>query len=172
MLRIITLNLSYLADKHGPWEKRKDAILNMLRDRNPHIIALQAVAQHPGRYGGKDQAYQLCEGLHDFQSHYFEKAQTMDGANHGIAVIAKFPILEKSHIKLQRLPNVDDGNERVMLKTVFSRPGGKFALYNAHFSWVHEQAETNIREAFEFMHRDGPTAAIIAGDMNLSLIHI
>ena len=166
MLRIVTLNLNYYIEKHGPWVQRKQLIIDQLREKNPHIVAFQAVAKHPELHQGKDQAFQLCESLDGFQSHYYEAAQTQtDGLVQGNAVISKFPMHEKSFVKLSRIAGHDDNNDRIVQRVSFHRPSGNFDLYNAHFSWVDEQAKQNVAEATEFMKR-GNAPALLAGDLN------
>lgn len=167
MLRIVTLNLNYYVEKHGPWEARKNLIVEQLKKADPHIVALQAVAKDASRYNGQDQAFQLCEALDGFQSHYFQEAQTSpDGLVQGSAVISKFHIAAKSFQKLTLLPGKDDTNNRVLLKTTFNRPGGTFNLYNAHFSWVEEQAQLNVSEAMKYMAEDSNAASLLTGDLN------
>jgi endonuclease/exonuclease/phosphatase family metal-dependent hydrolase len=166
MLRVATLNLNYYIGKHGPWEVRKKLIRKELHEKNPDIIAFQAVANHPDLYNGKDQALQLCEELNGFQSHYFQEAQTSsDGLKQGSAVISKFPMLEKSIQKLSLKPGLDDQNHRIVIRTSFERPEGRLDVYNAHFSWVQEQAVTNVEETTRFIEK-GNSDALLAGDLN------
>jgi endonuclease/exonuclease/phosphatase family metal-dependent hydrolase len=166
MLKIITQNLNYYVTKHGPWEVRKKLILEVLNEVNPDVVVLQAVARHPDLYKGKDQAFQLCEALNGFQSHFFEEAQTAaDQLTQGSAVISKLPIQEKSSIRLSLKPGLDDTNKRVLLRTTFESRNGKIDVYNAHFSWVGEQAATNMEEAVHLMKK-GSTNAVLAGDLN------
>jgi endonuclease/exonuclease/phosphatase family metal-dependent hydrolase len=166
MLRIATLNLNYYIEKHGPWELRKKLIAEKLRSINPHIIALQAVARHPDRYEGKDQALQLYEALSGYQSHYFQEAQTSaDGTQQGNAVIAALPIIEKNYLKLTLKSGLDDTNHRIITRTSFKTKDSTFDLYNAHFSWVEEQSTANVAEAVKFMEK-GNSMAVLAGDLN------
>jgi endonuclease/exonuclease/phosphatase family metal-dependent hydrolase len=166
MLRIATLNLNYYIEKHGPWPLRKKLIAEQLRSRDPHVIALQAVARHPDLYDGKDQALQLYEDLNGFQSHYFQEAQTSDdGTQQGNAVIATLPMIEKSFEKLTLKRRLDDTNHRIVTRTSFKSKEGSIDLYNAHFSWVEEQSIVNVEEAVQFMER-GNSMAVLAGDLN------
>lgn len=166
MLRIATLNLNYYNAKHGSWEQRKKAIVNLLRNKKPHIIALQAVARHADQYEGKDQALQLYEALNGFQSHYFEKAQTAaDGTQQGNAVIASLPMADKNYLKLTLKNGLGDTNHRIITRTSFKSKDHTFDLYNAHFSWVEEQSTMNVEEAVQFMEK-GNSNAILAGDLN------
>ena len=166
MLRIATLNLNYYIEKHGPWELRKKLIVEQLRNINPHIIALQAVARHPDQYEGKDQALQLYEALTGYQSHYFQEAQTAaDGTQQGNAVIAALPIIEKNYLKLTMKSGLDDTNHRIITRTSFKSKDETFDLYNAHFSWVEEQSTLNADEAVKFIEK-GHSMAVLAGDLN------
>ncbi|MBT1702859.1 endonuclease/exonuclease/phosphatase family protein [Chryseosolibacter indicus] len=166
MLRIVTLNLNYYVDKHGPWETRKKLIIDQLQKTDPHIVAFQAVAKDAKLYDGKDQAFQICEELSGFQSHYFQEAQTTsEGLQQGSAIISKFHMLDKSFQNLSLLQGFDDTNKRALLKATFKRPNGTFNFYNAHFSWVHEQATKNVEEALQFMQKDN-APSLLAGDLN------
>lgn len=141
-------------------------ILEVLNKVNPDVVVLQAVARHPDLYEGKDQAFQLYETLSGFQSHYFEEAQTTDDKLiQGSAVISKLPIQKKLSIRLRLKPGLDDTNQRVLLRTTFESRDGKIDVYNAHFSWVGEQAATNMEEAVNLMKK-GSTNVVLAGDLN------
>ncbi len=39
MLKIMTLNLSFLVDKHGPWRERRELIAREILQHSPDIIA-------------------------------------------------------------------------------------------------------------------------------------
>lgn len=165
MLKIVTLNLNYYVEKHGPWEVRKKLVLQVLRERDPDIILLQAVAKHPDAFGGKDQALQLSEEL-AFNAHYFQEAHIQaDGLVQGSAVIAKHPMMDKSFLRLTLIPGLDDTNHRVVLKTTFQGNNGTLDVYNAHFSWVSEQAQKNVAETTAFMGTEN-AMALLGGDLN------
>lgn len=166
MQKIFTLNLNYYVGKHGPWEKRKEVIVRVVRDIDPDVILFQAVAKHPDLFDGKDQAQQLREQLSGFQSHYFQEAQTLpDGTHQGNAVIAKERISGRSHLALTLEPGRDDTHHRIVTRTTFKGAGGDVDIYNAHFSWVAEQALVNVRETVAFM-KNGNRRALLGGDLN------
>ena len=166
IMQIVTLNLNYYGEKHGPWNVRKKLITDVLRSLEPDVILLQAVARREGEYAGHDQARQLCDELPGFNSHYFKEAQTTDeGEAQGSAVIARLPLLDQSFITLTHSAGHDDPNRRVLLRASFDTPYGRTDIYNGHFSWVHEQAVSNIRKAAAFI-RQGNERAIIGGDLN------
>jgi endonuclease/exonuclease/phosphatase family metal-dependent hydrolase len=166
MLRILTLDLNYYFDKHGAWPARKSLILEKINEINPHIIAFQSVGMHPDWEHGKDQAFQICEESYGFLAHYFQEAGRLEnGLVQGSAVISKFPIAEKNYIMLTPLPDAGDNSERIILKTAFKRPLGNFDLFNANFSWVHEQAVQNAKEAATYFS-SGQELSIVAGNLN------
>lgn len=162
MLRIITLNLNYYVEKHGPWENRKKLIINLLREKNPHIVAFQAVGK---KSSGVDQALEICKALEGFQSHFFSPSQEVDGVSQGMAVISKFPMQDKVVFPLSLLEGKDDNNKRILMKVTFERPDGKFDFYNGHFSWVEEQSALNVNEALSIM-KTGNNHQLLAGDLN------
>lgn len=166
MLTAITLNLNYYVDKHGTWDVRKKLICRALDAEKPDIVALQAVAKHPHRYDGKDQALQLCEELHGFRFHFFKEAQrTPEGLIQGSAIISRVPMVEASHIALDLKKGLDDTNHRILVRTTFDTQQGKLDFYSAHFSWVEEQSTQNVAQAIHSM-KDGNRDVMFAGDLN------
>lgn len=167
MLRIISLNLNYYGDKHGSWNQRKKLIIDVLRKNAPDIVAFQAVAAQADLYGGLDQALQIANALDGFAAHYFQPAQTQAvGQVQGNAVISRLPIVEESHRELTLKEGLDDDSRRIVQRVVFNYQTRTLALYNAHFSWVEEQAMLNAREAVQFTKEGGDPASLLAGDLN------
>lgn len=167
MVRVVTLNLNYYVDKHGPWDQRKRLIIEQLKEKRPDIVAFQAVAAHPGLYGGSDQAGQIMKELAGFQTHYFEEAQRQpDGLIQGSALISKLPLSDRTAKKLTLRPGTDDNNERVLQRAVFEVGNEKLEIYNAHVSWVQEQAALNISEAVQFMAEGNRGSVLFVGDLN------
>lgn len=165
MLRIATLNLNYLNEKHGTWDNRKRLIREEFARLQPDIIALQAVAKPPN---ATDQAEELASELDGFLWHFFQPAQVgPDDIAQGSGVISRVPMQEKLYTELSLIPNLEDANRRVLLKTIFALKDGPFQLVNAHFSWVPEQAAANAEEAAEYMnHSSYPS--VLVGDLNVT----
>ena len=167
MIRVDTLNINYYMDKHGAWDMRKELLCQALERTNADIIALQAVRSEPGLAKGKDQAAQLCRMLPVYQEVYFGPAERFpDGSVHGSAILSRLPMAVRDSLSLNRLPGLDDTNQRALLSARLDLPGGPLHLFNAHFSWVREQAQENLEQALPFIDAvQGP--ALLVGDFNI-----
>lgn len=165
--RILSLNLNLYGSRYGGWEGRKELIAETVEDLNPDILILQAVRQELNRENGLNQALQLAMALEDpYPYHLFQPAAIFDnGSADGLAFLARTPILETSYKPLTFQPGKDDPNRRVILRARFEIQGHPVEIFNAHFSWVEEQAKTNVREALDFVSSYSGYK-ILAGDLN------
>ena len=166
MLRIMSLNVNYYVDRHGPWSARRELIAETIRSTRPDIIALQAVRKDPGHYRGVDQATQLANLVPDYKYVQFEPAtRTSGGGAEGSAVLSHLPFAANDTLPLSLVPNLDDKNRRLIIRAQFDLRFLTFNLFNAHFSWVEEQAESNVKEALPFI--DSPeNPSLLVGDLN------
>lgn len=167
MIIVDTLNINYYVDKHGAWEMRKELICQALERTNADIIALQAVRAEPGVAKGKDQAAQFSRMLPVYQEVYFGPAERFqNGSVHGSAILSRLPITVRDSLPLNRQTGLEDTNQRAILYARFDLPGGPLHLFNAHFSWVREQAQENLEQALPFIDAvQGP--ALLVGDFNI-----
>jgi endonuclease/exonuclease/phosphatase family metal-dependent hydrolase len=164
--RILTLNLNYYVEKHGPWPERKELILNAVREARPDVVALQAVARYPAQAGGQSQVAQLAAALADYPHHHFQPAFVHDdGREEGNALLSKYPLGALDYLKLKLLPGLEDTSHRIVQYCRLSLPAGEVNLYNAHFSWVQEQSRENVLEALNYTKtHTGPS--VLVGDLN------
>src|SRR5687768_15811449 len=136
MFKLMTLNLNYYVEKHGPWEQRLKQIRRAVEDHEPHIITLQAVKRDPNLAMGVDQARQLAGLIPGAEEVIFQPAQSFpDGSEHGSAILARIPCTESMAVPLSLRPGLDDTNERVLLYARFDLPDGPLHVFDAHFSW-------------------------------------
>lgn len=163
MPKIFSLNLNYYGDKHGTWAARKKLIIDALQSENPDIVALQAVCTDPATEAGKNQATQLAEEVSELPISLFTPvSRQANGRQEGNAILSKVPLQLYDHLLLSLKPGARDHAQRLVQKAIF-RNG--FCLFNAHFSWIREQTETNIRETLSFINStDMP--ALFCGDLN------
>jgi endonuclease/exonuclease/phosphatase family metal-dependent hydrolase len=166
MLRVLTLNINYYVEKHGPWSVRKNLIRTALQSSEADIIALQAVAKDPGVEEGLDQATQLSRLLPEYRHVFFQAAATHpDGREEGSAILSRLPFAACEALKLTRRPNLDDQTERALLHARFDLPAGPLHLFNAHFSWIEEQTSDNLDQAIPYM-RAFEGMGLLVGDLN------
>jgi len=165
-LRILTLNLNYYVDKHGNWQDRQKVIAAAITEAQPDVVALQAVAREPTQHGGQSQVAQLAALLPLYPHLHFQAAfRHNDGREGGNALLSKLPLQGTDHLKLKLLPGLEDTSHRVVQYCRLSLPAGDVNLYNAHFSWVAEQAEENLREALNYT-KTHPGPSVLVGDLN------
>ncbi|MFM8322272.1 MAG: endonuclease/exonuclease/phosphatase family protein [Chloroflexota bacterium] len=166
MLTVLSLNINQYVDRHGAWEQRSRAIVDVLRQARPDIVALQAVQKDAGRDGGVDQAMQLARLSGEYPHVVFQPAETRPAAlETGVALLSRLPIERVEPLKLSLRPGLEDTQPRVALLARFARPGGVLNLINIHFSWVEAQLQDNLAEALPFVRQiEGP--GLLIGDFN------
>ncbi len=166
MFTVVSLNINYYVDKHGPWEQRRGLICEALELANADFVALQAVRQDPARESGLDQAQQFSRMLPVYRYVFFAPAETFpDGSVHGSAILSQHPFASQDSLPLSLQPGLEDANRRLLLHAAFELPHMVLHLFNAHFSWVPEQARENLKQAIPYIGRvTGP--ALLVGDFN------
>lgn len=166
MLKVLTLNLNFYITKHGPWEARGEVVRRVIAAETPDILAFQAVRSDPAEYDGLSQAAQFRQWMPEYEHLVFEPAvEHENGVQEGSAILSRLPFSGSDRLPLTLLPGLDDTSPRVVVHARFDLPTGPFHLFNAHFSWVGEQAEKNLDEALPYFRRfDGK--ALLVGDLN------
>ena len=155
-LKVLTLNINFYGEKHGPWPERKRLIADAIRSADPDVIALQAV----GRADGMTQAEEIEALLDGYETH-FEPIND----DQGMAVLSRLPILETTTTPLTRSNGHEDTFDRIVLRALIESAFGPVNLFNAHVSWVDRQALENISEAMSFIDSfRGPK--LLVGDFN------
>lgn len=162
MFRVMTLNLNYDGARHGSWPERRALVAAQIRRFNPHLIALQAVWQP---VGADNQAEELAREIPGYVHVWFEPAMTdASGAAKGMAFAARVPLEPRGTCRLSHRAGTDDSDQRMLLRVRCAASGG-MEFYNAHFSWVKQQADDNIRNALPFL-KGTHASALLLGDFN------
>ncbi|RPI34983.1 MAG: hypothetical protein EHM70_01125 [Chloroflexota bacterium] len=166
MLKIMTLNINYDTGKHGPWHVRRELIQSVIEEHSPDAIALQAVRRNPEAKSPADQATQLAGLLPEYRYVVFEPAiERPGGIADGSTLLSRLEIYAIDHIALTLLPGLEDDNPRILMHAAIEVSGQPFHLFNAHFSWVEQQAALNIAEALLYLNSFvGPK--VLTGDFN------
>jgi len=164
MLTVMTLNLSYLGDKHGDWPSRLPLIVATVEEHRPHLIALQAVKRAPGSL---DQADQLSCYLSDYPHVVFLPATSRpDGSADGSGFVSRFPAERVAFRRLSVAADAEDKTERLVIHAAFRLAGDSLLhCFNGHFSWVPHQALGNVSEALDFA-ASASGNAVLLGDFN------
>lgn len=166
MLKVLTLNINYYGTQHGGWPARKWLIRDTVERVSPDIVALQAVAKDANQAGGADQASQLAEMMASYQHVVFQPATELEGGvAGGNGFISRRKLEERLSLNLSFREGLEDKFHRIVLGAQLDTAAGPIHLFNAHFSWVEEQAVDNVRETVEYIRAVGG-AAILVGDLN------
>ncbi|MEV7284394.1 endonuclease/exonuclease/phosphatase family protein [Streptomyces sp. NPDC093252] len=174
-MRVVSWNLWW---RFGPWEARQKAILTTLRDLRPDVVGLQEVWDGGGDGdGGGSLADWLAGelGLHAVYapSHAPERWQRRIGdpeVGIGIAVLSRWPVLERATLPLSAPADLDDG--RLALYTRLAAPQYEVPFFTTHLTSVPHGSAVRMGQVtalaeFVAAHR-GDTAfpPVVTGDFN------
>jgi hypothetical protein len=131
-MRVLTWNVWW---RFGPWEERRKAILEVLRDLQPDVIGLQEVWAR----GGENLAEWLASslGMHGTwaASRAPERWQRRIGdaaVDIGNAVLSRWPITEHARVELPAREDDDDG--RLALYARIDAPAHQVPFFTAHLT--------------------------------------
>ena len=169
-MRVVTWNLWW---RFGPWERRRKAILAVLRDLRPDVVGLQEV----WACGGENLAEWLAEELGLYWTWAASEApeswqrrlgdSTVDLGN---AVLSRWPVVDRAVV---RLPKPDgEGDGRLALYTRLDAPGHPVPFFTTHLtSLTHASAvrceQVRVLAGFVADHRGGTGfPPVVTGDFN------
>lgn len=163
MLNIMSLNCNYCGQKHGPWDERLKLISSVMLEQDPDVVALQAILKLPDSPG---QAWQIAD-LGRYRYRLMASAQHDQEGEKGQAVISRIPLAFADSMRLSLKNGHEDRSKRLVLASEVETKTGLLRVFNAHFSWVNEQTEDNIRETIDFMNKSRGMGLLI-GDLNVT----
>lgn len=176
-LRVLTFNL--MGVRHGWFEERRTATLAGLKGCRPDVVCFQEAtilrhqtSEHLSFY---HQAKELGSSIslnHVAFTPYGNPIKEITDDEGGIAIVAKFPIVEVRSRQL--VPGPDEkGDARVALFLSFETKSGNFHIINAHLSWRPEEAATRFAQMKVIQEElarcrlaDRSVRAILCGDLN------
>src|SRR5687767_13461177 len=116
-MKLLTLNLNFDLDKHGPWPARRALAAEAVRLEDPDVVALQAL-----KLGGVlDQLGELRAALPQYPHVAWADAPGAGGCRLGSALLSRLPLEERRARRLTRHDGIEDPFERVLLG---ARAGG------------------------------------------------
>jgi len=160
---ILTLNIW---QEQGPWLRRMELIHQHLERLEPDIVCLQEVREKEEAI--PNQAQTLAQQLG--MSWTWEVAQPWGGGDEGLAILSRFPIVERG---VHELPFTKGRSRRVCLGAALDVGGDDPCwVFTTHLAW--RLADGALREAqvsevdrFITAKREGSrTATLLAGDFN------
>ncbi|MGW5349620.1 endonuclease/exonuclease/phosphatase family protein [Streptomyces sp. NPDC004031] len=131
-MRVLTWNLWW---RFGPWERRREAVLEVLRELRPDAVGLQEVWEADG----ENLAGWLAErlGMHwtwaaSRAPHGWRRRTGEPAAEVGNAVLSRWPVTERAVVELPARPGEDDG--RLALYARLDAPGHPVPFFTTHLT--------------------------------------
>lgn len=161
-MRVLTWNIWW---RFGPYDEREPLIRKLLCEVDADIICLQEVWDT----GQANQAAQLAEEL----GFYFcyEPVLPIDGVDWGMAILSRWPVLEKDGQVLPSMPSDDGSRDCKVMRARLDGPSGVVDVYNTHLSWRPEESAIRQKQVSfiaELVKEtcQGPVPPIVCGDFN------
>lgn len=137
-LSVVTWNLWW---QFGPWQERAPVILQVLRDLDADVIALQEIwDDETGNYAA-DLAAAL--GYH----YYHAQSMVMNKVGFGNAILSRWPIIEQNTVELYGREQTLEG--RNVIYALIDGPRGKLPVFNTHPNYRLEHSHIRQRQFTE-----------------------
>jgi endonuclease/exonuclease/phosphatase family metal-dependent hydrolase len=172
-LRILNLNIW---NYNPPWTERRARIVELIRDADPDLVALQEIRYHDWLPYPTHQADQILDGLPGYRSiwqpaHYWLPGQGDNQGRtcwEGLAVLSRVPIVDQTHVRLSRnLDDPRDAHQRLVLGAQIQTTAGPFWLFDTHYPLSADARDRVAVETHAFVrHAAGDSPFCLAGDFN------
>jgi endonuclease/exonuclease/phosphatase family metal-dependent hydrolase len=162
---VLTYNIHHCNPPSIPDTIDVEAIARVINEAQPDLVALQEVDVHTERSGKQlDQAKALA-GLTSMHV-YFRESIPYRGGSYGLAILSKFPILEKEGYDLPAMEGIASEPRSLVMITVQLAGGQKLKFGSTHLDYT--DAATNLlqAQAIAKLCEGEPLPLIIAGDFN------
>jgi len=145
-------------------------IARIIGRSSPDVVALQEVDRNMARTGSSDQTQIIAEqlGMHGC---YFPLWQS-DGGEYGLAVLSRFPVVDKRFLFLPDLGPDTYTEQRGILWTTLQTENGRLHLLNTHLSLVRRERLRQIRHIADTIIAGGVPSSeplILCGDFNAGI---
>ena len=162
-IKVMTYNVHHCNPPDRPNEIDVAGIASVITAESPELVALQEIDVATERSGKTlDQAKEL--GRLTNMHYYFVKAINTQGGEYGVAILSKFPFLEKQQQLLPMKQGVP-GEQRVIgWVTVQLKNGKKVIFASTHFDTQDHRLLQAEKVAALF--KNAPYPVILGGDFN------
>lgn len=164
-LRIMTYNIHHANPPSKPEYIDLKAIVEVIRNEDPDIVALQEVDFNTKRSGAGNQAKQIASLLK--MDSFFGKAIDYEGGEYGVAILSKFPLAEE---RVERLPTHSgtNGEPRVLVTAKIVTPKGNTIRFGSTHLDAQKEPTNRVLQIKKIIElaQDEKLPFIIAGDFN------
>jgi endonuclease/exonuclease/phosphatase family metal-dependent hydrolase len=164
-IRVMAYNIHHANPPSKPDYIDIDAIVRVIHNQNPDIVALQEVDVNTTRSGSIDEAVEIASELD--MNVFFGKAIDYQGGEYGVAILSKYPLSEEV---VHRLPTKAEtnGEPRVLATAKVTLPDGtEIRFGSTHLDAQRDSVnrELQINKIVEIASAE-KLPFIIAGDFN------
>lgn len=170
-MRVLTWNLWW---RFGSWDERRKAILAVLREQRPDVVALQEVwandQENLAGWLSDELGLEHWTWAPFAHPEHWQRRTEGDTSDIGVAVLSRWPIGEEAVLRLPADGGVDNG--RVALYARLDSPAGPVPLFTTHLnsppydSGVRCQQVTALAHFVKEKGWGGDFPPVIAGDFN------
>jgi len=164
-LRVMSYNIHHA---NPPSEIDKidvQAIVKVIKAKNPDLVALQEVDFSTDRSGEGNQAELIAKALD--MEYYFAKAIDYDNGEYGNAILSKFPIRNGEVLALPNHPEDNTENRVVAIGLIDISEDQNILFGSTHLDYK-EDSKSRILQVNELIEiaRDENRPLILGGDFN------
>lgn len=167
MVRVLSYNIHHASPPDGPTTVTDlAAIAAVIKKQTPDLVALQEVDVNTNRSTkGVDQAAELAK-LTGLKHYYFSKSIDYEGGEYGVAILSRYPILEKQRFELP-MPDGTGEKRTAAVVVVDLGEGEKIRFLSTHL----DVKSNRVAQAEELVKisKGGTLPMIIAGDFNAEM---
>ena len=162
-LSVMAYNIHHANPPSKPGYIDIDAIVGVIRDQDPDIVALQEVDVKTKRSNNIDEAKEIAGKL-DMEV-FFGKAIDYQGGEYGVAILSKYPLSEQV---VHKLPTQPASEPRILATAKVQLPDGsniRFGSTHLDFKRDPVNRKAQINRILE-LAKDEQLPFVIAGDFN------
>ena len=163
--RVMSYNIHHGNPPEKPGEIDLDAIVQVIKNANPDLVALQEVDSCTSRSSHINQAKYLAGRLN--MDYCFGKSIDFDGGEYGLAILSRFPVEQEMVYQLP-LDTKTNGEPRILLTSRIKLPDDSVIIFaNTHLD--HKKDPVNRKMQIEkIIHivKQEKLPVIIGGDFN------
>ena len=156
-MRLLSLNLGGRSDSYGAWPERATRIANLIGDERIDVLVAQAAPLgDDGRFAPD---LQMLMPGHDNVAIAVPSDVEPPTA---MAIVSMLDLTDVREADLSKREGEDPFRRKLLAARL---PDVGLTIVDAHFSWVDDQAEDNVREALAFV-ASIKGDVLLVGDMN------
>lgn len=159
-LRVFVYNIHHGRGMDG--EVNIERIADLIREKDPHLVALNEVDVGVERSGSIDIMELLAESLE--MEPVFGKNLDHEGGEYGNGILTRLPVNSSGNLHLKQ---AEEGEQRGLLQAEVEYNGGNFVFMTTHLD---HQSDRNrhfaVEQIIETTHQYSGKHVIVVGDFN------